>query len=345
MKEKKPLAKRSKRAAVAPAVQPKPQPRELTRAEKTAAAREAAAKRNAARVTPSTAKAPQNKSNGKPAARRNLNSRSQVKKEQQINSRQEISRKISTQTPTRRQDAKTKKKVSGSVKNIEIKNHKKSANHSFRVKKKQRVGRLLLGRLVLFLVVFVIMFACVAGLFSMSLRSDRKRLGKEYTLQLGADIPKDADKNTAKAEEPSYVEIPGNCATRFGNLYIPVSAFSDMCKLTVTGTQSDLRYLPRESEGHSMRFVVDSDIAYINGAKVRMISPSFIHEGKLYIPLDFLQKYSEGLTIETDDGNRKITVAKILNGYDAETDSNLYSTLTFNLSATSPLTPVEEPIE
>lgn len=373
---KKPVKKNINKPAAAPVNQVNQAPRELTRAQKTAAARDAAAKRNAARVAPAqrtapaasraqmTAKAREDaaKRNAarvsapsqpkvspsvgvKPTARRTLASRAQVKKEQKITSRQAINRKINTQTPAYRQDARTKKKVSGSVKNIEIKTHKKSVNHSFRVKKKkQRTSKLLLGRLTLFFVIFILMFSSVAGLFSMSLKAGKAAPGKEYTLQLGADIPEDTEVK-GDVEEPEYVEIPKSCATRYGNLYIPVSALADMCELTVTGTLSDLRYLPRESEGHSMRFIVDSDIAYVNGAKVRMISPSFVYDGKLYIPLDFMQKYSKGLSIETDDGNRKITVSKILEGYDAATDTNLYSTLTFNLSAISPLTAIEEPIE
>ncbi len=376
-KAKKPVKKNINKPAVAPVNQVKAPPRELTRAEKTAKAREDAAKRNAARIAPQHNTAPAvtraqmtararedaakrnaarvspssvntqtNKNGGgKPVARRTLASRTQVKQEQRVSSRQEISRKINTQTPARRQDARTNKRVSGSAKNIEIKTHKKSVNHSFRVKKrKQRTTKLLLGRFLLFFAVFTVMFSCAAGLFSLSLRAGRPASDKEYTLQLGADIPDDAE-DKGDAQEPEYVEIPKSCATRYGNLYIPVSALTDMCQLTVTGTLSDLRYLPRESEGHSMRFIVDSDIAYVNGAKVRMISPSFIHDGKLYIPLDFMQKYSKGLSIETDEGNRKITVSKILEGYDAVTDTNLYSTLTFNLSATSPLAAIEEPVE
>lgn len=373
---KKPVKKNINKPVSAPVNQVNQAPRELTRAQKTAAARDAAAKRNAARVAPvqrtapaasraqMTAKAREDaaKRNAarvsapsqtklsssagvKPAARRTLASRAQVKQEQRMTSRQAINRKINTQTPAYRQDARTKKKVSGSVKNIEIKTHKKSVNHSFRVKKKkQRTSKLLLSRLTLFFVIFILMFSCVAGLFSMTLKAGKGASGKEYTLQLGADIPEDAEVK-GDVDKPEYVEIPKNCATRYGNLYIPVSALTDMCELTVTGTLSDLRYLPRESEGHSMRFIVDSDIAYVNGAKVRMISPSFIYGGKLYIPLDFMQKYSKGLSIEADDGNRKITVSKILEGYDAATDTNLYSTLTFNLSAISPLTSIEEPIE
>lgn len=319
--------------------------REMTRAEKTAAAREAAARRNAERVN-IVQDRDQKKASVKPTAARRSASGLGSRKIQQTEARRELNRKINTQTPAQRQAAKTKKKVSGSVKNIEIKAHSKSKNQSFRVKrKKNRAGRLLVGRLILFFVIFSLMFSLVGGIFALSLRSGKASTSKAYTLQLGADIPEGTDKVVPEEEKPVYVEIPKACAIRYDNLYIPVSALADMCSLTVTGTPSDLRYLPRDSRGHSMRFIVGSDIAYVNGAKIRMISPSFLHEGRLYIPLDFMQKYSEGLSIETDEGNRRITVSKMLEGYDAATDSNIYSVLSFSLSTTTPLDPVNESIE
>ena len=330
----------------------RPSAEAASRSDRVRAAREAAAKRNADVARKRQADGLRSNVNGSAAQgadnskRRTVNARASIKKARQAEARREINRKTNLQTPKNRKEARKDKKVSGSVKNIEIRPHTRDVNHSFRVKKKrQALGKLLLARLVLFFIIFAIMFSLVAGVFALSLRSGRAAGSKEYTLQLGLDIPEDSEEEVAEEDKPVYVEIPKSCAVRYGNLYIPVSALSDMCELTVTGTVSDLRYLPRQSEGHSMRFIVGSDIAYVNGAKVRMISPSFIYSGKLYVPLDFLQKYSKGLSIETDEGNRKITVSKILEGYDASNDRDIYSTLTFNLSATSPLTAIEEPVE
>ncbi|MBQ4560732.1 MAG: hypothetical protein IJA55_00190 [Clostridia bacterium] len=373
---KKLSKKKTNKPSSAPVNAPGATARELTRAEKTAQAREAAAKRNAQKLTPSkrqtdnksraqktaearnsvakakAAKGSPSHPNGtqrpssKPTARRTLSSRPQAKKEQQANSRQEINRKINTQTRTRRREEKTNKKVSGSVKNLEIKRRSKAINHSFRIKKKSHgVTRLLLSRLIMFFVTFALMFSATAGLFTLSLKSGKISSDKEYILQLGEDIPEGTEHTIPEKDKPKYLEIPKECAVRYGKLYFPVSALADMCQLTVTGTHKDLRYLPRESEGHSMRFVVGTDIAYVNGAKVRMISPSFLHSEKLYVPLDFMLKYSKGLSIETDEVNRKITVYKYREGYDAATDSDIFSTLKFNLCVTSPLPNVEEPPE
>ncbi|MBR6515125.1 MAG: copper amine oxidase N-terminal domain-containing protein [Clostridia bacterium] len=357
---KKPIQKNKNKPVSAPAVQK----RELTRAEKVAASREAAARRNAALVSSPAPKAPPTAKPGtkKPAPKRVAAKRPQkaqakltprkavvsreTKKEHQANARREINRKMSTQTRAHRHEEKTQKKVSGSVKNLEIKRRSSEGNHSFRVKRKQTAfGKLLLVRLVLFLVVFTIMFSLTAGLFAMSLKPGKGFKGKSYTLQLGADIPKDAEKLASNVVDPTYLEIPSSCATRYGELYIPISALSDMCSLSVTGSTEELRYLPRESDDQSVKFVVGSDIAYVNGSKVRMISPSFLYESRLYIPLDFMQKYSMGLDISIDEGNRKITVHKIQEGYDAQTDENIYSTLEFNLHTTTALEQVEDSYE
>ncbi len=324
------------------------QPKEtLTRAQKTAAAREASVRYNSAafQQASETKRTASTNNGSKTTSRRPVSSKTHSKKVKQAESRQAVKRKTDAHTPKSRKEAKTRKKVSGSAKNIEIRPHSRG-NHSFRVKKKKSgLGKLLLARLVLFFIIFSIMFSFVAGVFALNLKAGKMSGNKEYTLQLGEDLPEDPEIEVPEEDKPVYVEIPKSCAIRYGNLYIPVSALTDICELTVTGTIFDLRYLPRSSEGHSMRFIVDSDIAYVNGAKVRMISPSFIYEGKLYIPLDFIQKYSKGLAIEADDGNRKIKITKLLEGYDASTDSKLYSVLTFNLSVTSPLEPIAEPTE
>ena len=325
-------------------VAPAPMPERLennrgSRAAKTAAAREAAARRNAAMVSPTKPTGPK-KPKGKPSARR-----TPVKAQKTV-SREEINRKISTQTPSQRHKVKSSKKVGGSIKNLEIKRRVKSSKQSFHVKRKKNgIGKLLLARLALFFVIFAIMFSLVAGVFFMRLNADGAEEGKAYTLQLGEDLPEDTTEITAEEDKPVYVDIPKDCAKRYGNLYIPVSALADMCELTVTGTVDDLRYIPRGSVEQSVRFEVGTDIAYVNGVKIRMISPSFLSEGKLYIPLDFMLKYSKGLIINTDEVNRKITISRYVEGYDAETDSDVYAELNFGLYVTSPLTAIPEPTE
>ncbi|MBR4882131.1 MAG: hypothetical protein IKU19_09355, partial [Clostridia bacterium] len=317
-----------------------------SRLQKTLEAREASRKFNSASYQSAQKQGAAPKANSKgAAARRPASGKVNTKKANQAESRQNIKRKTDPQTPKSRKEVRNRKKVSGSAKNIEIKLHNQSSRTSFRVKKRKNkaIGKLLMARLLLFFVVFAIMFSLVAGVFMLSLHSGGKNTGSEYTLQLGADLPEGVDKSKIPEEEkPKYLTVPKSCSRRYGNLYMPVSALTDFCQLTVTGTPEDLRYLPRESEGQSVRFLVDSDIAYVNGAKVRMISPSFIHEGKLYVPLDFIQKYSTGLVIEQDESAGKITVTKMIEGYDAVTDSDIQSALTFNLSVTTPLESIPE---
>lgn len=340
---------------VAPEVNKTARPNEAkkgTRAAKTMAAREAAAKRNAEMYTNQGRPAVKKAENKPSRARKTLSKNGAVKKTpnrrtaptplEREESRKRINSKVSAHTPTRREAERRAKKLGGSVKNLEVKRHTKSVRQKFYVKKKSRgVGKLLLSRLILFFIIFLLMFGLVAGIFTLSLRAGSSSSGREYTLQIGADIEKD-DESRGEKPEPSYFVIPKECSKRCGQLYFPVSALSDLCSLTVTGSAKELRYIPRESENETMTFVVDSDIAYVNGAKIRMIAPSFSHGGKLYIPLDFMLKYTEGLVIDIDEAASKITIFRYLEGYDPESDSNIYSPLTFKLSSTSALEMIPE---
>lgn len=257
-------------------------------------------------------------------------------------SRAELNRKLSVQTPAGREQVRRVKKVGGSSKNIEIKRHANSSRQKFYVKKKRaNLMKLLAARLVLFLIVFAVMFGIVAGIFTMSLKAGGVDEGREYTLQLGEDKPAD----DISDYEPEYVTIPEGCAERNGTVYIPVSALIDLCSLTVTGSSESLRYIPRDSDGHTMSFESGSNLAYVNGRSVRMNAEAFTSDGKLYVPLKFFTDYSDGIIITEDHANTKITIARMNTGYDALTDSKIYAPLRFKAASTDALEPMPEPID
>lgn len=262
--------------------------------------------------------------------------------QQRAQARAEINRKINTQTPSRRQQERVVKRVGGSARNIEIKRRNPSGKQRFYVKKKRaNLLKLLLARLVLFLVIFALMFSAVSGLFALSLNSGKSVSSKPYTLQLGADKAED-DTSDYK---PETMEISAVSGGSEGVTYFPVSALMDYCSLTVTGTVEHLRYVSRDIGGGSMSFVVGSDIAYVNNSKVRMAADSFISGGKLYVPLDFMLRYAQGINIEQDVNADKVTITHVVTDYDAATDTDIYAPLSFGLARTEPLTAIEEPVE
>lgn len=257
-------------------------------------------------------------------------------------SKAELNRKIRTQTPANREQARRVKKVGGSIKNLEIKRRNNSSKQKFYVKKKgSNLGKLLISRLILFFIIFILMFSVVAGIFNLRLKSGGITTGEAYTLQIGEDKPEDDTSDY----EPEYVEIPKESAQRNNALYIPVSALIDHCSLTVTGTSQTLRYIPRESGNQTMSFEVGSNIAKVNGTTVRMIASSFISNGKLYVPLDFFFKYADGIMITEDHANSKVTVSRMNIGYDAATDTKTYDTLGFKTFKTEALKPIPEPTD
>lgn len=251
-------------------------------------------------------------------------------------SREEINRKLRRQTPSHREQARSIKKVGGSVKNLEIKRRESNIKQKFYVKKKkQGFMKMLLARFVLFFVLFALMFMIVAGLVALSLKSDSDSNDISYTLQLG---------DKAEDDESNLFEIAPENAVRNNVVYIPITQLNDMCKFTVTGTVVDLKFIPRESELQSVRFVADSNVAYVNGNKVRMVAPSFISNGELYIPLEFLTDYSTGLLIEKDENEKLIKVSRLIEGKD-ENKKIIYADVNFKLCDVQPLEITQLPVE
>lgn len=254
------------------------------------------------------------------------NKQAQAQRKQQ--GKEQINAKLRTQTPANRQNVRTVKKISGSQKNLEIKRRQSTKKQKFYVKKKNKgMRRLFIIGFIIFALVFSLLFGTIAGFVALRLHAGRAPRSEAYYLQIG-EKPEDDFSNVT--------ELSKDVTTRNGKLYIPVMSLFDLCSLTVAGTNDDLRYTVRTSEGQSMRFIVDTNIAYVNDVAVRMDSPSFINNGKLHIPIDFLSEYSEGLVIDIDEDENYITIFRTVVGKD-EKREDIYADFRFRLGKPVPL--------
>lgn len=241
---------------------------------------------------------------------------------EQQRSREELNARIRTQTPANRQAVRNQKKIKGSVKNLEIKSRAKASRQQFHIKKKSNpyTGVIILG-LIIFFLMFAVLFGIVAAIVAIDLHIGSGEDLAAYNIQLGEELETDYSNLFQMTESDSM---------RNGILYIPVSILSDMCDLTVTGVTDDLRYLVRDSDDQTIRFIVGTDLAYVNECKVRMSGSSFISDGKLYVPLDFFTEYSEGLSIDINDEDKLITVSRTVKGKD-EYRRDIYNDFRFTL--------------
>ncbi len=257
-------------------------------------------------------------------------------------SKAEFNRKIRTQTSAARRQAHSVKRINGSVKNIEIKRRQSAGKQKFYVKKKQNFKRMLVSRLILFFVFFAVMMAVCVGAFNCYLKAGGVDTGSKYTLQLGEDLTKEELQTASKSDIPVTIPLSKEVATRDGTVYLPMSALSEMCNLTVTGTDKDLRYIPRDSDSQSVEFIIGTNIVYVNGVVARTSAPTFTAEGKLYVPVDFISRYADGLTLEVDEVQHKVTVFRNVISVDAD-GKKTYDDITFKLSRNSDIPVMEEP--
>lgn len=306
--------------------------------------RGAAAQKPGTRVRTANAAVPSSRTSDKAAQPRHASHKlkpakrptRQQKAAEQQRSREALNARIRTQTPSNRQAVRDQKKIKGGIKNLEIKSRTKASKQQFHIKKKSNpyTGVIILG-LIIFFMIFAVLFGIVAAIVAIDLHISSGEDPVAYSIQLGDELEKDYSNLFRMNEEDSM---------RNGILYIPVSILSEMCDLTVTGVTDDLRYLVRDSADQTIRFMVGTDLAYVNECKVRMSGESFISEGKLYVPLDFFTEYSEGLSIDINDEDKMITVCRTVKGKD-EYRRDIYNDFRFTLGKLNSVDRINVPID
>ena len=237
---------------------------------------------------------------------------------------QAIRRTISYQTPQQRQTQHHNKKITGSVKNMEVRSHIRSDKKQFAtVKKKKRLDLSdILARVFVFLVIFVILLGLVALIFISKIKNTSSN-APTYTVTIGSD---DSD------DEYIY-SSNGDISGANGSLYICMDSLSDICQLTVTGDNDTRRYIPRESTGQTVSFSIGSDEAVVNGVTVRLCAPTFKYGGNLYVPVSFFEDYVNGVKIEIDSLAHTINFTRE-NTYSAEVTKSTkgYQPITFKIA-------------
>ena len=210
------------------------------------------------------------------------------------------SRSIRAQTPSQRQEQRSRKHITGSVKNLEVKQSVKTRKAKFRVKKKKQSWRVILSRAVTFLIIFVLVSALFVGLFAFNLTRIKGPGVGDYTIQIGEN---DLDSTV------TYVS-PSDRVGANGTYNISIDRLRDYCELTVTGDSEILRYIPRGSSGQSVAFRVGTNVAWVNGVAVRMEAPSFSLGGQLFVPISFFERYAFNLNVLHNPSENKITVLR-----------------------------------
>ncbi len=191
----------------------------------------------------------------------------------------------------------------------------------YRIKEERKKSRSLLGKRVLtVLILYAILMPLSLGLFWMWLPRHTTPETRNYTYQIGPDNNVLSKKiyswDIVRAESVYYLDMTG---------------IAELCEMTTTGDSESMKYTVR-ANGETVEFVLGQSLAYINGIPERMEATCYIRNGKVYVPMDFVNRCFKGLNASLDTEKNKITVIRET---DDETGNYLLLSFPFKQSETS----------
>ena len=205
--------------------------------------------------------------------------------------------------------------------------------------KKRRISAITLffTRFITLVIVYVTLFAVSSGLFWLSLYHFDRDKGEDVVYQLGEN---DTDENYKVATLDYRDRMRG------GQLYIDFTELAGYLEFITTGDTGELRFLTKYEGGEEVIFAVGTSSVTINGSMTRMPVPSYYEDGVLYVPLDFIQTYINGISVGTgEEDGRLIVYRKYTLNAD---DEKVYEDISFTVKPQTPSEHIDEnslPIE
>lgn len=182
--------------------------------------------------------------------------------------------------------------------------------------KSKRKVKLLYGRIVVYLIASAILFVLIgllaAGYTFLTAKLPSLSFPVDYTVYHG-------NENNYKVKPDGELEIKKSNFKKgtyeigqfYDNsaVYINFSSLAEYCGFYVSGDGDRLRYILPASEGSSdsLFCITDgSNAVDLNGTTIHLTSPAVMSDGSLYMPLEFVDFYIEGITIKVDEKNENI---------------------------------------
>jgi len=154
---------------------------------------------------------------------------------------------------------------------------------------------------------FLFFFAAISGvclaLFFFSLTSIKTPKDVLYTVNT-VEI-----KNNREITVSTPVSLPRSEGFSNGQYYFPVNNIMQKMDFVIVGDRNEFSFV-RNKSGEYIKFVTNTNIAYINDEKCYMPAPSFLDGNNIiYAPLEFLENNFENLAFSFDEKNKdRITV-------------------------------------
>lgn len=183
--------------------------------------------------------------------------------------------------------------------------------------------KVFIGRLFVFLLMFVLLLGISAGLFYANLVKYESSAKKNFVYHVGDD-------------SADSVTVAHDKMMRGGTLYLNMTPIIDLCKMAVTGDSKELRYISRNAK-ENVQFIVGSRQVFINGVEERLTASPILEEEDLYVPYTFFTSYVSGLDLEYDTDRNRINVSKAM---DPATGNDME--MTFVIRSDAPMQALDE---
>ena len=148
------------------------------------------------------------------------------------------------------------------------------------------------GRLILFLVLFLLLAGICAALFAVYFFSTPDKIGSSMKYTYGRESVRVSEKN----------------AYRGGKLYVSFSRIADMALMSKTGDSSEMRFILADGASDSagtgneeyVSFKANDADCTVSGTKIRLSGDCVFSSGEVFVPADFVTEYMDGITVEAD---------------------------------------------
>jgi len=144
------------------------------------------------------------------------------------------------------------------------------------------------------LIISIIYGAC----FFISLRTFKKDDTVErYKLYSGYV---DASKTTKNVYSEDII--------RGGVMCLDFSDIAEFCAFTVIGDGDDITFYFNNGDKDILEITVGQTVAYVNGNPISMPAAAYMIDDDIYLPVEFVSRYIDGVTFTSDDEKETIKI-------------------------------------
>ena len=206
---------------------------------------------------------------------------------------------INNQTLKERKSARAEKRINPNSPEVK-KGARKAQNYKIK-KDKKGVNRVALVYTVIFVVIFILISVICGALFY-------SNLVKVDTLQYSRIKVKIGLQH--QAEELKSVIVDETVYYQDGNFYINMTDIAEEFGFIITGDHKQLRFITNEKNGEEVRFLLNSDLAEVNGSSIKLDGRIKKIDGEVYVPANFVVEYMNGIEFSFDEEQSTISVLR-----------------------------------